>query len=131
MRSGVPPFGLSVAVFVQHRYNWGTRFTFTLPVGEEAGAADYMVKPFSVTELAARVRAALRRRADPSLSPDLFELSANAGRVLTHDELLDRVWGMDRGGGMSAVRSSVKRLRGKLGDDASSPKYIFAVPRIG
>ena len=102
-----------------------------MSVGEEAGAADYMVKPFSVTELAARVRAALRRRADPSLSPDPFALSANAGRVLTHDELLDRVWGMDRGGGMSAVRSSVKRLRGKLDDDASSPKYIFAVPRIG
>ena len=129
----------------------------------EAGAADYMVKPFSATELTARIRAALRRRADPSLSPEpfalgalaidyaeravsvggrsveltateyrlLFELSVNAGRVLTHDELLDRVWGMDGRGGMSAVRSAVKRLRGKLGDDAGSPKYVFAVPRVG
>ena len=52
----------------------------------------------------------------------LFELSVNAGRVLTHDELLDRVWGMDRREGMSAVRSSVKRLRGKLDDNASNPK---------
>ena len=80
----------------------------------------------------ARIRAALRRRADPADSPEpfalgglaidyaeravsvagrpveltdieyrlLFELSVNAGRVLTHDELLDRVWGMDRRGGM-------------------------------
>ena len=59
------------------------------------------------------------------------ELTDNAGRVLTHDELLDQVWGMVRGGGMSAVRSSVKRLRGKLGDNASNPNYIFAVPRVG
>ena len=38
---------------------------------------------------------------------------------------------MDHRGGMSAVRSSVKRLRGKLGDDASNPTFIFAVPRVG
>ena len=96
------------------------------------------------TELAARIRAALRRLVDPADSPEpfalgglaieyrlLFELSVNAGRVLTHDELLERVWGFDHRGGMSAVRSSVKRLRGKLDDDASNPTYIFAVPRVG
>ena len=61
----------------------------------------------------------------------LFLLSVNAGRVLTHDELLERVWGMDHRGGMSAVRSSVKRLRGKLGNDASNPTFIFTEPRVG
>ena len=82
----------------------------------EAGAADYMVKPFSATELTARIRAACAiDYAERAVSVGgrpveltateyrlLFELSVNAGRVLTHDELLDRVWGMDGRGGMSA-----------------------------
>ena len=91
----------------------------------DMGAVDYVVKPFSPTELAARIRAALRRRAGPHLGEPsepyslgdltidyaghrvavagrpvrltpteyglLFELSANAGRMLTHDQLLQRV----------------------------------------
>ena len=131
----------------------------------EAGATDYMVKPFSPTELVARVRGALRRRlaaprAEPSepfvlgdmvidyadrrvsvagsavhLTPTeyevLFELSVNAGRVLTFDALLDRVWGLGHSGGRAGVRTYVKRLRRKLGEDADSPKYIFAKPRVG
>ena len=98
----------------------------------EAGAVDYMVKPFSPTELVARVRSAMRRRLAPvqgeppqpfvlgDLSIDyaerrvslagqpvhltateydlLVELSVNAGRVLTHDHLLQRVWGADHTG---------------------------------
>ena len=131
----------------------------------EAGAVDYMVKPFSATELVARVRSAMRRRptqvqGEPSepftmgdltidyaergvsvagsrvhLTPIeydlLFELSVNAGRVLTHDALLQRVWGNSYSGGTSAVRTAVKRLRRKLGDDAGNPKYILAEPRVG
>ena len=131
----------------------------------EAGAADYMVKPFSPTELVARVRGALRRRLAPSagepsepfvlgdlvidyaerrvsvagravhLTPTeyelLFELSVNAGRVLTFDALLDRVWGLGRSGERGSVRTYVKRLRRKLGEDAGGPKYIFAEPRVG
>ena len=131
----------------------------------EAGATDYMVKPFSATELVARVRSAMRRRltqgqgqpSEPFVLGDLtidyaergvsvagrrvrltpieydllFELSVNAGRVLTHDALLQRVWGYNRSGGTSAVRTAVKRLRGKLGDDAGNPKYILAEPRVG
>ena len=131
----------------------------------EAGAADYMVKPFSPTELVARVRGALRRRlaastGEPSepfvlgdlvidyavrlvsvagravhLTPNeydlLFELSMNAGRVLTFDALSRRVWGLGRSGDRGSVRTYVKRLRRKLGEDAGSPKYIFAEPRVG
>ena len=131
----------------------------------EQGAADYIVKPFSPTELVARVRATLRKevdlyRADPSgpyvlgdLTIDyaercvtmagqpvqltvneyelLFELSVNAGRVLTHNQLLRRVWGLANSGDVRVVRSLVRRLRDKLDDDASSPTYIFTEPRIG
>ena len=131
----------------------------------EAGATDYMVKPFSPTELVARIRGALRRRlaastAAPSapfvlgdlvidygerrvsvagravhLTPTeyelLFHLSLNAGRVLTFDALLQRAWGAGRSADRGSVRTYVKRLRGKLGDDAGSPSYIVAEPRVG
>ena len=123
----------------------------------DLGAADYVVKPFSPTELVARIGAALRRRAGPYLLGDLavnyaerrvtvagrqveltateyallYELSVNIGRVLTHDQLLQRVWGMERTGEPGLVRNVVKRLRRKLGDDADNPTYIFTEPRVG
>ena len=131
----------------------------------DMGAADYVVKPFSPTELAARIRAALRRRTVPELvEPSepyvlgdltidyaerrvtvagrpveltgiehrmLAELSAGAGRVLTNVQLLQRVWGLDKTGGSGPVRNIIKRLRGKLGDDAGNPAYIFNEPRVG
>ena len=120
----------------------------------DAGAADYVVKPFSPSELTARVRAALRRVAGPEpfvlgelsirydrrrvavagrpvqLTPTEYELlrvlSVNAGRVLTHESLLRQAW---RGGDRrppdpKLVRAVVKRLRRKLGDDAANPAYI-------
>ena len=130
----------------------------------EMGAVDYVVKPFSPTELSARIKAALRRRettepSEPYVLGDLTidyaqrrvtlgdrrveltsteygllaELSANAGRVLTHDHLLERVW-RERGNGESNVRpmrTMVSRLRRKLGDDAGNPTYIFTEPRVG
>ena len=118
----------------------------------DAGAADYIVKPFSPTELTARVRAALRRRMEPEtfLLRDLaihydqrlvtvagrpVELTAteyellrllalNAGRVLTYEILLRRVWGQWDKSGSSRVRAFVKKLRRKLGDEAAKPAYI-------
>ena len=131
----------------------------------ENGADDYVVKPFSPTELVARIKAALRKReapewAEPSepyvlgeLTVDyaerrvtlagrpvkltaieyglLFELSANAGRVLTYDRLLQRVWGLRRSGDSRRVRTAAKQLRRKLGDDANNPTYILNEPRVG
>ena len=61
----------------------------------------------------------------------LYELSVHAGRVLTHDVLLHRVWGPERTGEPWQVREVVKRLRRKLGDDAQDPIYIFTEPRVG
>ena len=61
----------------------------------------------------------------------LFELSINAGRVLTHDQLLDRVWGAKNSGDSQVLRAFVKALRRKLGDDARNPTYVFTEHRVG
>ena len=61
----------------------------------------------------------------------LAELAANAGRVVTHADLLLRVWGPAHARGSGPVRTIVKNLRDKLGDDAENPTYIFNEPRIG
>ncbi len=119
----------------------------------DTGAADYIVKPFSPSELTARVRASLRVRAEPEplvigeLAVDydarrvtvagrpveltateyqlLRVLSMNAGRVLTFDSLLRQAWrGRRSAGDPKLVRAVVKRLRRKLGDDAANPAYI-------
>ena len=125
----------------------------------EAGAADYIVKPFSPTELVARVRAALRRRADPEpfvleelaidydrhmvtvagrvveLTPTEYDLlralSLEAGRVVTYETLLAQVWRERSSGSWKVVRAFVKQLRAKLGDDAADPSWIFNVRGVG
>ena len=61
----------------------------------------------------------------------LYELSVHVGRVLTHDHLLQRVWGPARIGEPWLVREVVKPLRGKLGDTANQPTYIFTERRVG
>ena len=55
----------------------------------------------------------------------------NIGRVLTHDQLLRRIWGLERTGEPGLVRNVVKRPRGKLRDDADNPTYIATEPRVG
>ena len=130
----------------------------------EAGAADYIVKPFSPTELVARVGSALRRRdwsnrAEPAgpytraglvidyarrlvtLAGQPVELTAkeydllrllsiNAGRVLTHEQVLRQVWDSGKGD-LRGLRSLLLRLRRKLGEHGGNPAWIFSVPRVG
>ena len=126
----------------------------------EMGAVDYIVKPFSPTELVARIQAALRKS---DVFPEKFQsgalvinyeerrvtvsevaveltateynllriLSTNAGRVVSYETLLRSVWRSDSLEDKRRVRAFVKKLRDKLGDDAENPTYIFTEPRVG
>ena len=126
----------------------------------EAGAADYIVKPFSTTELTARIRASLRRRAEPEpfvlgdlaihyeerrvsvagrpveLTASEYEilrvLSQDAGRVSDYESLLRRVSGkQDDRDARNALRTLIKSLRQKLGDTATDPAYILTERGVG
>jgi two-component system KDP operon response regulator KdpE len=129
----------------------------------DAGADDYMVKPFGVEELLARVRTALRHRLQQQglgpvfrlgeLTVDLlarrvsvagrevklsrreFELLRilieHAGKVLTHRQLLSRVWGDQHADDIEYLRVYVRQLRAKLGDDPSNPRYFETEPGVG
>ncbi|MDR7415172.1 MAG: response regulator transcription factor [Armatimonadota bacterium] len=129
-------------------------------VGLDLGADDYIPKPFSMRELLARVRAALRRyrRAssesvqvgdlvlDPRrheircgdrmlpLAPKEYELLAlfmrNAGAVLSRDQLIERVWGYDYTGDERTVDVHVSWLRRKL-REAGSGVRLVAVRGVG
>ena len=61
----------------------------------------------------------------------LVELSANAGRVITYEQLLSRVWGSDGAGDVRPIRTAISAIRGKLGDAADSPAYVFTELRVG
>ena len=61
----------------------------------------------------------------------LRELWVHAGRVLTHQHLLQRVWGQTKPGTPRVIRTHLMRLRRKPGEDGDNPRYIFAEPRVG
>ena len=61
----------------------------------------------------------------------LYELSSKAGRVLSQDELLRRIWGAEYVGDIQLLRAFVKTLRQKLGDNARRPTYIFTEHGVG
>jgi two-component system, OmpR family, alkaline phosphatase synthesis response regulator PhoP len=143
---------------------------FDRVLGLELGADDYMVKPFSVRELVARVRAMLRRlepkealpgpvqeeekiltRGAVTLYPERYQvtvgeelqslthkefmllelLMANAGKVLTRERLLEKVWGYEVEIDTRTVDVHIRSLRQKIETDPANPEYIITVRGVG
>jgi DNA-binding response OmpR family regulator len=130
-------------------------------IGLDAGADDYIVKPFSLGELMARLRAvmrrgqhrsetklqsgdltldlvghrAVRRGKNLTLPPKEFDLLAelirHKGAVLTRDLLLQRVWGFDFTGDSRTVDVHIRWLREKIEDDPANPQRIETVRGLG
>jgi len=126
--------------------------------GLDAGADDYVSKPFRLQELLARVRAHVRRsnpdvlaagdvRVDKlsrrvwhgddelTLSPREFDLLAflvlNAGRTVRREEVMNAVWNGEWQGSNKTLDMNVVALRRKLGDDARAPRHVVTVRGVG
>jgi two-component system KDP operon response regulator KdpE len=127
----------------------------------DLGADDYLTKPFGMDELLARVRAILRRRRESPdttlafgdveldlskhivtkagqevhLTPTEFDLlrvlGVNAGKVITHRQLLERVWGAYAAENSQQLRVYINYLRRKLEDDPARPRWIVTDPGVG
>jgi two-component system KDP operon response regulator KdpE len=128
----------------------------------DAGADDYVTKPFSMGELLARLRAALRRTAksedapvlvfgelsvdlahrkvamrgeEVKLTPTEYEvlkyLAQQAGRVVTHRQLLRAIWGSNYQEESQYLRVYIGQLRRKIEADPSQPVYIITEPGVG
>ena len=128
----------------------------------DAGADDYVTKPFGSAELTARLRAVLRRAVDANSEPaitigelvidlpnrlvtrggesihltpiefDLLRvLAQHRGRLVTHRQLLQEVWGPSYEGETHYLRVHVAHIRAKLEEDPSRPRYIVTEPGVG
>jgi DNA-binding response OmpR family regulator len=128
-------------------------------VGLDAGADDYVTKPFRLAELMARIRAALRRipaaavtavqdvridhaarrawrgDAELELSPKEFDLlallAADAGRAVTRDRIMREVWDEHWYGPTKTLDMHISWLRRKLGDDPAAPRLITTLRGVG
>lgn len=128
----------------------------------DAGADDYIVKPFAIGELLARIRATRRRFKPekplqkielPGLTIDfekrtvelrghrvhltpkefdvLYVLGIQQGKPVTHEKLLQTVWGPDHGEDTENLRVVIKQLRKKIERDPAHPRYILTTPWTG
>ncbi len=108
----------------------------------DAGADDYITKPFSMGELLARIRVAMRHAAKTDdepilsfgeLSVDLAHrnLAQQAGRVVTHRQLLRAIWGANYQEESQYLRVYIGQLRRKIEADPSQPTYIITEPGVG
>jgi two-component system KDP operon response regulator KdpE len=127
----------------------------------DLGADDYVVKPFGMPELLARIKAALRRRVVPAepvfrvgglevdlgrrvvrvegaevrLSPKQYRLLqvlvSNAGKVVTHRQLLGEVWGAVHRDDIQYLRVFVRKLRGRIEADPARPRYLLTELGVG
>jgi two-component system KDP operon response regulator KdpE len=129
----------------------------------DAGADDYLTKPFGSGELLARLRAALRRISGTAVSQPVFQVDSlrvdldlrlvtvagrevqltpkeydllvllvrNAGKVLTHRYLLEKVWGIEYSREMHLLRVNISNLRRKIEKDPNRPNYIITEPGVG
>jgi two-component system KDP operon response regulator KdpE len=127
----------------------------------DAGADDYLTKPFGTDELLARLRAVMRRSGDGGqpvislgdlaidvaghtvarageeihLTPLEFDivrvLALHAGKLVTHRQLLTEVWGREYVDETHYLRVHVAHIRAKLEPDPSSPRYLVTDPGVG
>ncbi len=97
-----------------------------------AGIEPYKYSDLAINYLERSVTVAGKPvRLTPTEYKLLFELSRYPGRVLTHDQLLKSVWSQDRPADQRLLRSFIKNVRRKIGDDARNPSYIFTQAGVG
>jgi len=115
-------------------------------VGLELGADDYVTKPFSIRELLARVRAILRRTdgtkrklsrykfSDVELDFETYRAKKNGerkGETVSRERLLEDVWGYESYPSTRTVDTHIAKLRAKIGDSGSEPRYILTIHGVG